>query len=193
MKILAILGSARKNGNSETLVQAVIESLVKELDVEVDYLRLAGQKLSPCRACGGCEKTGLCVIQDDMGGLYERVDQADIIFLTSPIYFYGLSAQSKVFIDRIQARWSRKYLQKIRFRRDEKRKGYLISTAATRGKKLFDGAILVAKSFFDAIDVDYGGELVVRGVDDKEALKNNPEELERAKQFAEEISADFLK
>ncbi|NNK95047.1 MAG: flavodoxin family protein, partial [Desulfobacterales bacterium] len=86
MKILAILGSARKNGNSETLVQAVIESLVKELDVEVDYLRLAGQKLSPCRACGGCEKTGLCVIQDDMGGLYERVDQADIIFLTSPIY-----------------------------------------------------------------------------------------------------------
>lgn len=193
MKILAILGSARKYGNSEILVRTVIEALEKTLDAEIDYLRLTKANLSPCRACGGCEKTGLCVIQDDMGGLYERVDQADIIFLTSPIYFYGLSAQSKVFIDRIQARWSRKYLQKIRFRRDEKRKGYLISTAATRGKKLFDGAILVAKSFFDAIDVDYGGELVVRGVDDKEALKNNPEELERAKQFAEEISADFLK
>jgi len=193
MKILAILGSARKNGNSEILAQTVIELLVKKLDAEVDYLRLAEQNLSPCRACGGCEKTGLCVIQDDMGDLYERVDQADIIFLTSPIYFYGLSAQSKIFIDRIQARWSRKYLQKIRFRKDEKRKGYLISTAATRGKKLFDGAILVAKSFFDAIDVVYGGELLVRGVDDKGALNEKPEEIIRAKQFAEEISADFLR
>jgi len=193
MKILAILGSARKYGNSEILVRTVIEPLEKTLDAEIDYLRLTKANLSPCMACGGCEKTGLCIIKDDMGGLYERVDQAEILFLVSPIYFYGLSAQSKVFIDRIQARWSRKYLQKIRFRRDEKRQGYLISTAATHGKKLFDGAILVAKSFFDAVDVDYGGELLVRGVDDKGALKDKPEELERAKQFAEEISADFLK
>lgn len=191
MKILVILGSPRKNGNSESIARVVADTLLQHLDGTADYLRLASQKIAPCIACGGCEKTGLCVIEDEMGDIYPILDTADIILLTSPIYFYGLNAQTKAFIDRTQARWSRKYLMNIRFRRKDKRRGFLLCTAATKGRKLFDGAILVAKSFFDALDIDYGGELLVRGVDEKGAVLNNPEELQRAADFARQIAREL--
>lgn len=126
-------------------------------------------------------------MKDDMESLYEKVDEADIIFLATPIYFYGPSAQIKTFIDRFQARWSRKYMLKTRFRQGEKRYGYLLSTAATHGKKLFDGPILIAKSYFDAIDVAYGGSFVVRGVDEKGAFAEKADEISAAETFARTI------
>jgi multimeric flavodoxin WrbA len=191
MKILVILGSPRKNGNSETVARTICDTLTKNLKAEVDYIRVASHKISPCLGCGGCEKTGMCIIKDDMLDLYEPIDLADIILLASPTYFYGLSAQIKGFIDRIQARWSRRYLLKIRTRQEEKRLGYLVCTAATQGKKLFDGSILVAKSYFDAIDMTYSGAFVVRGVDHKGDLEKHPDELQRAKAFALEIVKEY--
>ena len=191
MKILVILGSPRKNGNSEATARIISDSLSKHLAGEVEYIRLVSHKISPCIGCGGCEKTGMCIVKDDMLDLYEKIDLADIILLASPTYFYGLSAQLKGFIDRIQARWSRRYLLKIRTRTEDKRLGYLVCTAATQGKKLFDGSILVAKSYFDAIDMLYGGAFVVRGVDEKGALKNLPDELQRAETFALQIAREY--
>ncbi len=193
LSILVVLGSPRKHGNSEFTARLVTAALHEHLDCTVDTIRLTDHAVSPCIGCGGCAKTGLCVIKDDMGPLYERIDSADIILLTSPIYFYGLTAQIKSFIDRTQARWSRKYLLNIRYRRQDRRRGYLICTAATKGKKLFDGAILVAKSFFDAIDVPYGGELTIRGVDEKGAVAEKPEEMSRAQDFARSIAAEFAR
>lgn len=191
MKILVILGSPRKKGNSETIAGIVSEKVQQHLGGSVDVVRLAGHKIAPCIGCGGCAKTGLCVIEDDMGDLYPIIDAADIILLASPTYFYGLSAQTKAFIDRIQARWSRKYLLDTRIREQDRRRGYLICTAATQGKRLFDGSILVVKSFFDALDVAYGGELLVRGVDEKGAVQEHPDEVRRAGDFARRISEEF--
>ena len=68
-----------------------------------------------------------------------------------------------------------------------KEAGYLISTGATSGKKLFDASILIAKSFFDAIDVPYCDSFVVRGVDEKGAIENKVEDLKAAQLFAQEI------
>lgn len=192
MNILVILGSPRKNGNSETLVKTVTEGIEEKILCTVESIYLHGLKdLHPCRGCGGCEKTGMCVIKDDMIALYEKVDEADIIFLVTPVYFYGPSAQIKIFIDRFQARWSRKYLLKQRTRLDDSRKGYLLATAATKGPKVFDACELIAKSYFDTIDVEYGGEFVVRSVDEKKALSNTATELEKAQQFGREIAESF--
>ena len=192
MNILVILGSPRKNGNSETLVKTVIKGIEEKISCTVDSIYLHGLKdLHPCRGCGGCEKTGMCVIKDDMIELYEKVDSADVIFLVTPVYFYGPSAQIKTFIDRFQARWSRKYLLKERTRLDDRRKGYLLATAATKGPKVFEACELIAKSYFDTIDVEYGGEFVVRSVDEKKALSNSTTELEKAEQFGRDIAAGF--
>jgi multimeric flavodoxin WrbA len=192
MNILVLLGSPRKNGNSETLVKTVIEGIEEKILCTVESIYLHGLKdFHPCRGCGGCEKTGMCVIKDDMIALYEKVDEADIIFLVTPVYFYGPSAQIKIFIDRFQARWSRKYLLKQRIRIDDNRKGYLLATAATKGPKVFDACELIAKSYFDTIDVEYGGEFVVRSVDEKKALSNTTTELEKAQQFGRDIAESF--
>lgn len=191
MKVLIILGSPRRKGNSETAVVTVVDELSTFVETDVEYVRLAKLKISPCIACGGCDKTGECVVKDDMADLYDKIDEADIIFLAAPTYFYGFSAQIKGFIDRIQARWSRKYLLKIPFRKADTRKGYLVCTAATQGKKLFDGSVLVAKSFFDAIDMDYGGSLLIRGVDERGEFAQAQEKIENAKALAREIAAEF--
>ena len=188
MKIVVLLGSPRKNGNSEKLVQAVVAPLEQDGST-VEYIRLNTLSLRPCQGCGGCDKTGKCVVDDDMGAIYESVDSADRLFLVSPVYFYGLSAQCKIFGDRMQAKWARRYLLKERFRQNEGRKGYLISSAATKGARIFECSILTTKYIFDAMDVEYGGELVVKGVDKRKAVLEHPDEMQRAEAFGKDILA----
>lgn len=186
MKLLVLLGSPRKGGNSETLTKVVADQIAAD-GGQIEYIRLNDLQLRPCQGCGGCDKTGICVVKDDMGSIYEAVDTADRILLVSPVYFYGLSAQCKIFGDRMQAKWARKYLLKERFREGEGRKGYLISTAATKGPKIFDCSVLTTRYIYDAIDVEYGGELLVKGVDKRKAVLEVPDQMEAAAQFGKDI------
>jgi len=192
MNVLVILGSPRRNGNSEILAKAVVQELQRQQTNSIEYIHLNTLKISPCQSCGGCEKTSVCVIRDDMDVLYEKVDAADRLFLVSPVYFYGPSAQSKTFIDRFQARWSRKYLLEKPFRQDDDRKGYLLATAATKGEKVFDSSLLIAKSFFDAINVKFGGSLLVRSVDKAGVIRERAEEMRRATDFGRDIAAGLI-
>jgi multimeric flavodoxin WrbA len=188
MKLLVLLGSPRRGGNSETLARKVAEA-VEQAGGTVEYKRLNDLNLRPCQGCGGCDKTGMCVIKDDMIDIYRAADEADRILLVSPVYFYGLSAQCKICGDRFQARWSRKYQLKERFRQGQSRKGYLISTSATVGQKIFECSILTARYIYDAMDLDYGGELLVKGVDKRKAVLEVPEEMARAEQFGRDMVA----
>ena len=188
MKLLVLLGSPRKGGNTETLARKVAE-VVEKGGGSADFIRLNELKLRPCQGCGGCEKSGVCVIKDDMTAIYEAADDADRLLLVSPVYFYGLTAQCKICGDRFQARWARKYLLKKRFRENEGRKGYLISAAATKGSKIFECSQLTTQYIFDAIDVEYGGELLVKGVDNRKAILELPDELARAEKFGQDIVA----
>ncbi len=188
MKALVVLGSPRKKGNSQTLVEAVASGITKNDDYDVEYIRLQGRQHAPCRGCGGCEKTGNCVIKDELTELFDKVDEAEIVLLVTPVYFYGPSAQLKTFIDRFQSRWSRKYLLKQPFRPGENRKGCLVATAATKGPKVFESCVLIAKSFFDTVDIPYGGDVVVRSVDEKGAINENKEELDKAREFGRALT-----
>ena len=166
MKLVVLLGSPRKNGNSETVAKAVVAP-IEQSGGSVEYIRLNDFSLRPCQGCGGCDKSGNCIIDDDMKDIYTKVDGADRLLLVSPVYFYGLSAQCKIFGDRMQARWARRYLLKDRYRQEEGRKGYLISSAATKGPKIFDCSILTTRYIFDAMDVEYGGEFLIKGVNNR--------------------------
>jgi len=191
MKMLVVLGSPRRGGNSETMARKVGE-IYEQGGGQVDYIRLNDLNLRPCQGCGGCDKTGNCVVKDDMTDIYTAADAADRILLVSPVYFYGLSAQCKIFGDRMQARWARKYLLKERVRSGEGRKGYLISTAATKGPKIFDCSVLTTKYIYDAMDVEYGGELLAKGVDKRKAILDHPDDLTRAAQFGNDILEDRI-
>lgn len=188
MHMLIVLGSPRKNGNSEILAQHVAKGF-EQGGGTVEYIRLNSLKFSPCQGCGGCEGTGNCVIEDDLVGVYERVDAADRVLVVSPVYFYGLTAQTKAFIDRFQARWSRKHLLGIRYRLDEQRKGYLLSVAATKGAKVFDCSLLTLRYFFDTMDMAFADSFLLKGVDQRGAVLELPEELARAEAFGRDIVA----
>jgi len=182
MKTLIVLGSPRKKGNSELLIEQ-IESGIKEAGSSCERIRLEGMDIHPCLGCGSCEKTGRCVIQDDMQGLYDKIDGADRLIIASPIYFYGVTAQTKAFIDRCQALWSRKYILKVHQKTDIPKQGYLVSVSATKGDRIFEGAVLTVQYGLDAMDYEYGGEFLVRGVDERGAISKIKDKLEQARQF----------
>ncbi len=189
MKILMLSGSPRKKGNTERIL-ARIKSQLERNDQQVDLVRLARQSIRGCQGCGGCEKNGNCVIDDDMQDLYPLITAADVVVLSSPIYFYGLSGQAKLFIDRCQALWSRKYLLKQPISPLANRRGYLICTAATKGEQLFIGARLCARYGLDAMDIEYAGELFFTEVDKQGAIEHHPDFPEKADLLAREILAN---
>ncbi len=177
MRMLGILGSPRKRGNTDLLLEEVLNGAESE-GAEVEKISLTDHQLSPCQECNGCADTGNCVIDDGMQQIYPKLLGADCVVLASPIFFYGVTAQTKILIDRCQALWSRKYLLKRTFHQN--RKGIFVSVGGTKGKKLFDGAILTVKYFFDAVGVEYRGDLLFGEIDKKGEIKNHPTALKDA-------------
>ena len=183
MDVLVFLGSPRKKGNSEVLTEAFLEGIRQEGGVP-DIIRLCDLKISPCISCGGCDKTGKCVVEDDMIPLYKKIIATDKAIISSPIYFYGVSAQAKAFIDRTQALWNRKRLlqKKGEWVENPERKGFFISVAATRGTKIFEGAVLTAKYAYDAMGMQYAGDLLISGPDKRGDMAKSEKKLAEAKE-----------
>ncbi|ABO48998.1 NADPH-dependent FMN reductase [Desulforamulus reducens MI-1] len=99
MKILGIVGSKRKKGNTSCLVQAALKSAEKE-GAETELIFLGDYSIADCKGCEGCKKTYKCVIKDDMQKIYPLLLEADGIIMGSPTYFYNITADVKAFIDR---------------------------------------------------------------------------------------------
>jgi multimeric flavodoxin WrbA len=139
-------------------------------------------KLDGCLECGSCDETGECVIQDDMHSVYPLMQEANIIFLASPNFFYNVTAQVKLLIDRSQAMWSRRLLEKTPEQRRtyDGGKGYLICIGATKGKNLFVGVELTVKYFFDALDMSYEGGLLIDRVEEKGAILEHADAMAKA-------------
>jgi multimeric flavodoxin WrbA len=178
MKVLGIMGSPRIRGNTDLLLDETLKG-AQNHGAEVDKIIVDKLNISPCREYYGCLRDGNCVIRDDMDDIYPKLLHADAVIVASPIFFYGLTGQLKAVIDRCQAIWTRRYVLKQDLP-DSDRKGVFIGVGATRGKKLFDGAILTVKYFFEAIGVKYVDELLVRGVDKRGEIKEHPTVLSDA-------------
>jgi multimeric flavodoxin WrbA len=103
-QVLVILGSPRKKGNSSTLA-ARISRGAKSAGAEVETLFLQDLKISPCRGCNTCQKDDSkgCAIKDDMQQIYPKLIRADAWVIASPVYWFTMSAQTKIFMDRCYA------------------------------------------------------------------------------------------
>ena len=179
MKVLGIMGSPRRESNTELLLDKALAG-AHEAGAGVEKVLVSRHKISPCVEDYDCLKAGNCSIKDDMQSIYDKLVEADHVILASPIFFYGITAQAKALVDRCQALWVRRYV--LHMGEDDKRirRGAFIAVGATRGEKLFDGAVLTVKYFFDAIGVKYAGDLLIRGVDDKGQIEERPAALEDA-------------
>jgi multimeric flavodoxin WrbA len=98
--VLILKGSPRENGNSSTLAEQVAAG-AKDCGAEVECISLNTLDIRPCDACDSCQETGgVCVIKDDMQALYPKLKRASAIVVASPIYWFTISAQAKLCIDR---------------------------------------------------------------------------------------------
>lgn len=99
MKVLGIVCSGRKGGNTEILLEEALAS-AREAGAQTELASVVGKNIAPCDGCGSCRETGVCHIQDDMQSIYQQLEKADAIIFGSPVYFGSVSAQAKAIIDR---------------------------------------------------------------------------------------------
>lgn len=177
-RILAVYGSPRREGNTSLLLRQSVRG-ARESGADVEEVFLRDLRMSPCLEIYGCRETGRCVIQDDFQGLYDRILACEGIFLATPVFFYSVSAHTKIFMDRCQSLWVKKYWLERTGREDERpfRRGLFISAGATKGKKLFEGMLLSIRYFFDALDTSLWRSLVYRGLDAEGDVLKHPEYL----------------
>jgi len=102
MKVLGIVCSPRKGGNTEILVHEALTG-ARDSGAKTELLTVGDKEIKPCDGCRSCKKTGECHIKDDMQLIYEKMLNADGIILGTPVYFWSMSGQAKVLIDRTYA------------------------------------------------------------------------------------------
>lgn len=103
-KILVLSGSPRKGGNSDTLCDEFIRG-AKEAGHETEKIFLRNEKINFCTGCGVCNTTSKCVQKDDMAEILDKMVKADVIVLSTPVYFYTMDGQMKTLIDRTVPRY----------------------------------------------------------------------------------------
>jgi len=188
-KILAVYGSPRRKGNTALLLRKAVQG-ARDEGADVEEIVLRDLNMSPCLEIYGCKKDGRCVIRDDFQAVYDKLLACRGLMLASPIFFYTVSAQTKILMDRCQSLWVKKYwIDKTPFGQWEaKRRGLFISVGATKGKKLFEGVLHTVRYFFDVLDMDLWRSLLYRGLDLEGDVLRHPEYLEEAYQAGKELA-----
>jgi multimeric flavodoxin WrbA len=189
MDILAIYGSPRRKGNTSTLLDQAVRG-AEDAGSQVEKIVLRDCKMSPCLEIYGCKKTGRCVIKDDFQDVMDKLLSCKGIMLASPIFFYSVSAHTKILMDRCQSLWVKKYwVDQTPYRKTNlTRKGLFISAGATKGKKLFDGTLLTVRYFFEVLDIDLWKSLLYRQLDLENDVLNQPQYLDEAYETGKEFA-----
>lgn len=164
-KVLIISASPRRNGNSDILCDEFLKGAQKA-GHEVEKVFLRDKNIKYCIGCYTCEKTkGVCVYKDDMPELLQKIIDADVLVLATPVYFYCMNAQLKTVIDRTVARYTE----------IKNKDAYLIATAGESEMEAMEGTITSFRSFIDCLEnIREAGLVLGHGVHELGEVKENP-------------------
>lgn len=168
-RILVLLGSPRRNRNSESLADSFLGPLA-EVGCSITKIHVSSLQIRPCTGCDACRKTGACVLKDDMQSIYEALDQSDWVVLTSPVYFNSVTGSLKVLIDRCQIYWARKFILKHQPLKENRLGFLLMSAGVTQTQETLNGSWRVADYFFKAQDILFS-ELICHDKTDRDDLQ----------------------
>lgn len=162
--MIILMGSVRKGGNTDLLVQAFAEGARRNNTVEI--ISVADYRVNPCIGCNSCftREGNRCFQEDDMVQIYEKLKTADIVVAASPVYFYGISAQLKAVVDRLHTPM-RDTFSIIKL-------GLLLVGAAGL-PELFDAILMQYRMILDYFQLEDIGSVLVRGVREKGDIKGN--------------------
>ena len=173
-RILAVMGSPRRNGNTHILVSKIVEG-ARANGAVVDELFLGELNISECDGCYACWKGRQCSKNDDMRAIYPAIIQSDVIIFGTPVYWYGPTALMKAFIDRFVYFNCPENRQKI--------KGLSAALAIPFEEDDLDTAGGVVEFFQKSLaylEIKLLGQIIVPGVGEKGAIRSKPESLQQA-------------
>lgn len=183
-KLLILLCSPHAGGVTDRLGYAAASTVA-----DAAILPLRNYTIHPCTGCGYCAVHGKCIYNDDTSALFVRINQAQTLLITAPIYFYALPAPFKAFIDRSQRFWATG-------KKDwplSKKAGVLLVSGRPKGERLFAGALLTINWFLKPFCYKIESTLFLRGLDSIADLVVQPEAATQAKKLAHalvEITSD---
>lgn len=162
-KVLVLSGSPRRNGNSDLLCKEFLKGAV-DAGNNAEKIFLRDKNINYCNSCYYCEKSGgTCAIKDDMAEILEKIDQADVIVMASPVYFYSINAQIKALIDRCVAKWT-----KIK-----NKEFYYIMTSGENSNTVMDCILECFRGFARCLEGSFEkGIIFAKGVYEKGEVKN---------------------
>lgn len=169
MKIVVLNGSPRKGGNTEMLANSFIKGA--SINNEVELISVTDYRVNPCIGCNSCfnREKNRCCQNDDMQIIYEKLMNAELVVIASPVYFYGLSAQLKAIIDRLHTPMRNEF--KIK-------KLALILVGAATLPEMFDSIKIQYQLVLNFFHLEDAGVILSRGA--KEKGEVNIEDIERA-------------
>ncbi len=170
-RALLINGSPRPEGNNAYIID-IVENELRKKDVAVTRIEMSGDRIAPCIHCRECERQKGCVVEDPMSQVYGELDRSDIIVVSCPLYFNGVTAGFKALVDRCQAVWASKYvLGDSMIDRKKDRKGLFICTGGQPEDETdFTGALLVAEAFFRVSNVKIWNKMLVTDVEKRPVM-----------------------
>jgi multimeric flavodoxin WrbA len=187
--IVAIYGSPRRNGNTATLLREAIAG-ARSAGARVEEIVLRDLKLSPCLEIYSCKQDGECRIRDDFQRVRDLVLSCGGLMLASPIFYYAVSAHTKILMDRFHSVWVKQHWVEKGSgpERAQRRKGLFIAAGATRGRKLFEGTLLSVRYFYDTLGMDLWKALLYRGLEEADDVLAHPEYLADARGAGQELA-----
>ena len=164
-KVLVLSGSPRKGGNSDLLCDEFVRGAI-ESGNQVEKIRIAEKKIGYCSACYYCrDHGGICARKDEMTEILQKIIEADVIVLSSPVYFYSINAQLKAVIDRTVARWTEV----------KNKEFYYIVTCADEGRASQERTIECFCGYADCVEgAKEMGIIYGTGVYEKGEIKHSP-------------------
>lgn len=164
-KVLILSGSPRKNGNSDILCDEFAHGATDSGHI-VEKIRIAEKQIGYCRACYACRSTGgKCIIDDDMAELMNKIIEADVLVLASPVYFYSIDAQLKAVIDRTVCRWTEV----------KNKEFYYIVTAADGETEAAETTVACFHGYAECVEgAEEKGVIYGMGAYEKGEVKNTP-------------------
>jgi multimeric flavodoxin WrbA len=184
--VIALLGSPRKKGNSTVLAKQIISG-VESVGAKVETVYLNGLNVKPCQGCYACKKknsTG-CAVDDDMQSLYPKLKESDAWIIASPVYWFSMSAQTKIFMDRCFALWNEDQELNPLYK-----KRIAIAMSYGDSDPFNSGCVNALRSFQDAYR--YAGAeiigMVYGSADEPGEISSNAELMTQAKEIGKKLA-----
>jgi multimeric flavodoxin WrbA len=163
MKILALIGSPRKEGNTDLLVEQILKA-GRTKGHKTEKLYLYDYTISLCDDCRSCKKGDLvCCINDEMQKIYPKMAEADVIIFGTPMYWYGPTAKMKMLIDRM-----RPFVANGKLRN----KKAIVVTPSAEGPKACDPLLEMFRRSFEYLGIVFAGSIFAKAYEKGEVAEN---------------------